>query len=252
MTKVVCYFCGRMASRGKEHVFPRWLVDHLGLRKNLGRHVHRSHAGAELSVRLHTFNSHVFGHVCKDCNAGRLSFLENKAKPAILALLGSQRRLGRTDALALSLWALKTSAVLNGASNYRRLVPREHFRGVREYQMPLGVHVDIGFLDEDVGIGWLQTQQILGLVNPHEAREMARRLATEGYVILLGIRRVAIRVVYLPMPGYSVRTVDPDDERRVCRIWPPAQLMYPIRSRRYPTLQDMLNVTTFEPDRAAA
>jgi hypothetical protein len=67
----VCPFCKRLleGNRSNEHVLPKWLLDHLGIR---GDQIAATHIKNDLativSQRRHTFNGLVNGRICETCN----------------------------------------------------------------------------------------------------------------------------------------------------------------------------------------
>ena len=130
---MTCIFCGSdlAGCRSKEHVLPQWALDEFGLRDELTMPTHFSQSGQVLSDRLHTYNGMVAGKVCQNCNSGWMSRLEVENKDLITALARGRRdTLDLQDGAAVGLarWAFKTALALHAASNYRRLVPVEHYR----------------------------------------------------------------------------------------------------------------------------
>ena len=92
MTKT-CVFCeGTLAGVGKgEHIFPQWLLKHLGLPKS-DLMFQGVGAAASLDVegkseRVHGTWSFLEGRVCTDCNTGWMERLETKARPTLKKLM---------------------------------------------------------------------------------------------------------------------------------------------------------------------
>ena len=85
----------------------------------------------------------VAGEVCKSCNAGWMSELEERAQPLLLAGVRPEkpRYLDCDAQLALARWFFKTAIVLNSSQNWRLLLPREVRHSARA-----GVHPDVRIL----------------------------------------------------------------------------------------------------------
>jgi hypothetical protein len=101
-----CIFCGRAARRSNEHVVPLWLQDWLGIKQSefvsrenifetqgpvfpgeplpsMSSKIHRSHAHKSL----------VYGSVCRSCNNGWMSRLEDAVRPTLFGLIPKDRSL---------------------------------------------------------------------------------------------------------------------------------------------------------------
>ena len=122
-----CVFC-RGAGLTREHVVPDWLTAILPEQAEWRGHdravVVPSADGQSRTVHLphrevrERFNAMTVKAVCRACNSGWMSELENQAKPAITAMVrGDPRRLGVRDTAAVARWAIKTAIVghLTGA-----------------------------------------------------------------------------------------------------------------------------------------
>lgn len=58
----------------------------------------------------------------------------------------------------ITLWAFKTVLVINAASNYRDIIPDDHFKHFYQYRMPpKDVKVHIGISQNDEGLKWVQS-----------------------------------------------------------------------------------------------
>lgn len=78
-----CIFCGKKPkSKNKEHVIPRWLMDHVGIANDVVRFGFSKTTG---SVREFAYKSFSFP-ACQDCNS-YFGSLEEIAKPILVKLL---------------------------------------------------------------------------------------------------------------------------------------------------------------------
>lgn len=123
---VACPFCGRRGLRTKEHVWAQWLHETEGARTLLqgtvgeriptpDQVVSRSEAGRyELRTdkpgRYAKWLPNVTVDVCKECNTGWMSRLENSAKAILGPFVfdGSSLRLSPDDLHVLAAWATKS------------------------------------------------------------------------------------------------------------------------------------------------
>jgi hypothetical protein len=107
----VCVFCGKRAN-SDEDVWPRWLL------KFIGGTTHRMDVvGKDARVkRSWPGNRLLVNRVCRECNNGWMSRLEDRCKPLIVHMsAGTPITLTRDDAVALATWAAKTTMMLDYA-----------------------------------------------------------------------------------------------------------------------------------------
>jgi hypothetical protein len=147
-----CLFCGEPDYvRGKEHVFPLWLLEEFEL-KNYQTCVSQVYVeefdtlygfgvtyfpGRRIGFRSelkrqHALSAFVNGGVCKDCNNGWMSELEQEARPILVPLIQGHkhpRDLKKQESFTLALWAMKTAYALHFAVGTTRVnVPISHPR----------------------------------------------------------------------------------------------------------------------------
>src|SRR5262249_46312888 len=149
------------------HVWPQWLEDVLGVRGKVSAWVHRSVAGKAVGRRVQNTASVVLGQVCGDCSHGWMSELEGRVSPLVQSLLPGivGKTLPADDAGTLVIWAFKTAIVLNAASNYRHIVPEEHYAHLYStQQIPARVVVDASSLRDNLGVTSVQSQHFTGVV----------------------------------------------------------------------------------------
>jgi hypothetical protein len=162
-TNRVCPFCASSlaAKRSREHVFPKWLLKVLGMASWSVRTSHYDSAGVEKNVRRHTLDQLVLGGVCRECNHGWLSTLEQTAGPLVRSLAFGHRgvqSLDPAERFTVSRWAIKTAVTLNLASGFEREFPQ---RVVREFAaqplaIPSGLFVLAAQRSGPSTIDWLQ------------------------------------------------------------------------------------------------
>ena len=103
-----CIFCRRRANT-KEHVWADWLLKKIprrrGIRGERGKETfYIPGPDAELVVRF----------VCKRCNSGWMSDIENDAKPAIAAMVRDiSFPLDASQQRTVAMWAVKTAMILD-------------------------------------------------------------------------------------------------------------------------------------------
>lgn len=161
---MTCIFCrNSLTGRGsKEHIVPQWALDEFKLRDELVMPTHFSTDGEVLSDRLHPYGSLLAGRVCGRCNNGWMSRLEDENKSLITELgHGAETRLDlrMNEAVGLARGAFKTALVLHAASNYRKIIPEEHYHHMvlNPATLPAGVHVVGKTWPLRCGFSWVQS-----------------------------------------------------------------------------------------------
>jgi hypothetical protein len=207
-----CLFCGQglkaKGGRTKEHAIPRWLLRHFDIEGQLieGAWMSAADGYKAKDTRPQVLGSLVQGSVCADCNGGWMSTLERDVQPLLLALADGNRsvaRLGNSERLLLSRWAVKTCAALNHASNFHRLV-RPLQAGAVESGPPVeGTFVFAGQLPDNPTdpIYWTQSVGAGPMVVPPDTDldEVLIDLQ-EGWRITLLVGRLLLLTTYVP-PG---------------------------------------------------
>lgn len=106
-----CIFCGQRGKKSKEHIWPVWMHEYLG-KEGDGNHVresttfkNREHIeGSKLERQGYLFSTK-FRVVCRSCNNGWMSQLEEDTKPVLVKLMkGDKLKLQKADQRLLSRW----------------------------------------------------------------------------------------------------------------------------------------------------
>jgi hypothetical protein len=220
MSKVICRFCGKRATRAKEHAWPQWLLKTTELSDAFTRETHAGIGGAVVDQRVQSFDSMQDGHVCATCNNTWMSELENAAKPIIekIAASGSLHVLTHDEAPCLALWAFKTAIARNAVSNYRKIVPASHYKYLYANRaVAPRVYVDAAICPTHKGLSGLQSQTLAGLVKHGGAAQSV--LSAGLYNVVLAVESLLMRVIYFASQGYEVLPA-PDAAARVLRLHP--------------------------------
>jgi hypothetical protein len=204
----LCLFCGN-TDLSKEHVFAQWLLEELDLRKKKMRMQHSTILGLQISERPLTLSTLINGLVCKRCNNGWLSQIEGRVKPHLLNLLkGSLTLALQEQHQLLSLWIYKTAIVLNYASNYRKIVPKRHFKYLNVHRrIPENVCVLFGFSEEAEELDWIQSQTIIHIGNRKISKEPRFK---DIYKITFQLNHILFKVIYSPFYQYQYLHDSPD------------------------------------------
>lgn len=105
-----CLFCGQPAN-SREDAWPRWIVDRFYAEEPVA--VSAERRGEVLSPWRVRKPELKVRHVCRDCNNGWMSKLEETVKPILDPLLAGHRRgFDEGAQMTLAVWAVKTAMVL--------------------------------------------------------------------------------------------------------------------------------------------
>lgn len=126
---------------------------------------HITVVGVTKSRRSHSLDSFVNKRICVGCNGGWMKKLEDSSRKWIIRLMNLDgvdeksfwNELGK-DYKNLAKWAYKTAIVLNYSSNYRKIVPEDHFHLLYCSKIPNGVHINIAFTNSNKELEWIQSQ----------------------------------------------------------------------------------------------
>lgn len=133
-----CVFCGAPKVT-REHVLPAWLSAVL---PGQGRfYLAEAHAAANGNVQSQWSADRLdktVKRVCRECNQGWMSTLEQEAKPVLTPLIQGQRRLVQGAQALIATWMIKTAMMceLGRLRPAQEFTPASHHRHVFEHQQP--------------------------------------------------------------------------------------------------------------------
>jgi hypothetical protein len=225
MSKIICIFCKQNRDRAKEHIWPKWLQKKMTGSTNWQYEgIHRSSFYFPLSVRTHTGERLVLGNVCAICNNGWMANLENHFIP-ILEKIQSKSSglisLSKSERNILSIWAFKTCLVINAGSNYRRIIPPEHYQHLYDYKaIAKDVKVDLAYLNDYEKLKWIQAPMQFAITSNKEAEKNPQLLNNNNYNIAMQIGNFGMRVSWFKdCKAEGFEQLNLHDEK-VLRIWP--------------------------------
>jgi hypothetical protein len=193
-----CWFCDvRSGRRSKEHIFPRWMLDHFGAADEMVHPTRMTAFGELASERpARPLRAHVNGEVCAGCNNGWMSSLETAAK-GILTRRPLRQRIPSDEAEVLARWFIKTAVNLNVSQPFRLLVdaPARHALATR---IPDRFAVYLFRVRRQNGVvDWVQKGVDSGLVPSEMAGEFTR-LTQLTLVTHIRVADVVGVVTYVP------------------------------------------------------
>jgi hypothetical protein len=210
-----CLFCGSAQRLSKEHIIPQWLLRELGLTDQQLMMSHTSVFGVTKSQRTHRFMRLVNAMVCKKCNSGWMSALEVSVQDSITKLMHLDDRSAirslAEDYKTIAKWSFKTAIMLNYPTNYRRIVPEEHFHSLYQSGIPEGVYINLAFTENtDIVVQWRQSQTIITIGDQGHAIP-----PKDVYKITMQFKHLLLRVCYISFNGF----VQGDNEASIA-LWP--------------------------------
>jgi hypothetical protein len=203
-----CLFCGAALAgvRAREHVFPRWLLRRRGAeRSSFCVQWTSDVSGEKFGERTQSMESLVAGRVCKACNNGWMSRLEQAVDDYLVELMDANRTLtslSRSEGEDLARWAVKTAFAYRSADIAPTLVEARHARELAEGRMP-PVHVVGRQASVDAGLGCYATQRWLVSYPVDERKAVEARVGRSHKTILL-LGRLLIAVCHWPDPGWPL------------------------------------------------
>lgn len=200
-----CLFCAApLTESAREQVIPQWLIGYLGVRdEDLFQGIAQTRDGALLKQRTHTAESVAESRVCKQCNTGWISSLENQVRPFLMDLMTGQRTLHALSAeerLILGRWAAKTAFVLSHAAPLDAVVPEDQPRTLREFSdtLPAGVGVFANQHEHTRKFSYVQKNHWLRFSEEEQPEHPQR------YKIALQLQNLLLLVAHWPPPTRMV------------------------------------------------
>ena len=221
-----CIFCGCVGRMTKEHIWPRWFGKLL-VKKSGASYVADSFVGegkgpvsrSSNTERQGDLTTMKFRVVCKSCNSGWMSDLEQKAKPIILSQFGNPSPLSREEATILSKWVVMKVMVAEFAQPNTLLTPNADRKEMQASQaIPDYFSVYLATHATEEHVGYLRHSGSFSKSasgpEPPIPRECDRNTQTVTFVIgLLVFHVVAKRVANL-----AEEQLNPPI--KLLRLWP--------------------------------
>ncbi|MCL5130582.1 hypothetical protein [Algibacter sp. L4_22] len=226
MGKIICKFCNEKKDKSKEHIWPKWLQKHIvGNTKGNFRGSHILMSSGVVSERNQSGESLVFGNICTDCNNGWMANLENEFRPIYLEIesdYSKLKRLSKKERIIICKWTLKTIMMINAGTNYREIIPDNHYKHLFEYRnLPKDIKVDISYINSEENLMWEQSNITMASMKTNDSNKYdPYDLTRNSYVITLQIKNFGIKVIHysgLKEKGYEI---SPSDIEKSLRIWP--------------------------------
>ena len=239
-----CVFCGKSPTT-REHVVGAWVAPLFPeLKSIVGTGEIIRPGKPALLYKIPIFDQKVKA-VCKACNNGWMSRIENGVAPFLGPMLVSAKktRLRPSHQKLLATWAVKTALMLQQINASHEVIPNSEYEGFYAVkQPPKGYTVWVGWrpITNDIRSGrkpFTQTRSqrisLLSPTSPESAREFERE-SREGAVFFrstFAIGSVAFQVFGHTMQGdvrHGIVTSDPRLDilrfiwpRRPTQWWPP-------------------------------
>lgn len=166
-----CIFCGTKGNKSKEHLWPEWMHEFLGAEGN-GNNVRESdtyrdtaHKDNKKLERQGYLFTTKFRVVCRACNNGWMSRLEEEAKPSLIPLVkGKAICLNEVEQNIVAKWIAMKTIVGEHAEKGLHVTPEEDRRKFKEqgtipdyYSIYLSIH------GERDMTGWLRMSNTLSV-----------------------------------------------------------------------------------------
>lgn len=224
MSNVHCIFCKQDRDKAKEHIWPKWLQEKMIGTTNWSYSGTHDSISFPISFRKHTGENLVLGDVCKMCNNGWMSNLENNFRPIIEKIqmnTNGLKLLSKYERNIFSVWAFKTSIVINAGTNYRKVVPLKHFHHLYENKsVAKDIKIDTCYIKEHKKLEWIQTQ-LNYAVGPIKKMERSPVLLTDNnYNITMQIGNLGIRVSWYKKCKANGFILSNSENQKTLQIWP--------------------------------
>lgn len=166
-----CIFCGKKGNKSKEHLWPEWMHEYLPSVGD-GSHVRESNSfqwkqpidEMMLKRQGHLFTTK-FRVVCKDCNSGWMSRLEESVKPIFLKMIkGEKLSLHKSDQELLSRWIALKVIVGEHAEKGIHVTPKKNrYLLMEENKVPEYFVIYVCSHDTKSDTAWLRISNTLAL-----------------------------------------------------------------------------------------
>ena len=159
-----CIFCGQKGKKSKEHLWPVWMHEYLG-KEGDGNNVrestsfkNREHIGGSKFERQGYLFTTKFRVVCRSCNSGWMSKLEEAIKPVLLKLVkGEETKLQEEDQKLLSRWIAMKVITGEHAEKELQVTPKEdRFLLKEKGEIPEYFAIYVSTHTTEAASGWLR------------------------------------------------------------------------------------------------
>ena len=224
-----CIFCGRKGGISKEHFWPDWLGLYLPKRDG-DRHISEIHAAEgkapkQLQNRTERQGSVITKKirvVCRECNNGWMSALEEKVKPILIGLLKEHvGKLDKEQISDLSLWVTVKTIVGEHAEGDIVLTPStDRHQVYKEGVIPDYFRIFAGIHSSDTNAGYVRHSTTISRTmdgpKPPLSPEVQRNIQSVSFLV----GPLVLHVIAARVADFSI------DEtfsfRDLVRLWPPS------------------------------
>lgn len=253
MAKKKCIFCNKISKRSKEHIWPKWLQKHLtGDTKSYYRGTHISFSTVSvISDRTQTGESLVFGSICEDCNNGWMSNLEVEFKKIFLQIESDYNylhQLNKIDRQTISIWGLKTAMMINAGTNYRQIIPNDHFEHLYKHRTPpRNTKVDIGIINTEDKLKWEQSNFQMEVCMNTKYEDLDPYESTrDSYIVTLQLKNLGIKISHYRDCKEKNYNIPESRDKKSIRVWPYRKNSFFKTSNYYEDIASMHSDTVIE------
>jgi hypothetical protein len=231
-----CVFCGREGLT-REHVWPNWINTILPEGVELEVSKTQTDPKSEVTKPLgSSWRSVSFDltvrRVCRDCNGGWMSRLEEAAKPLLVPLiLGGSALLGAEDRQLLATWALLRVIMAEYIDPTQISAPEAHRRWVFKERKPPrhGVYIWMAGYEGEDSAGFYRHVPLASHLASNYRPEQVN-----SYGVTFGIYKLVFQVfgaTTAPRTGGDLRQGGDLAEKTV-RLWPPVRGVFQVPPER--------------------
>ncbi len=233
MARGICYFCREDRILSKEHYFPKWTRKHVPIGKNV-----TANNFSTGEVKNRDVGTLTFQHVCKECNGGWMSGIQNRAKPHIVPLLTAERwnAISSDAAEAISAWSVMTAMVCAGevGPEVTEIAPAERRDFALTEEITPDWQIWIGRSPHGPDRGGSRWHIICR--DGHEVNGIRKPWIIEGFLIGQIFVMLIGKLIVLAWNGsHQTQNIAPLPKWGMVRIWPSSGIEVNPPSRAFPT-----------------
>lgn len=224
-----CIFCRKKGDISKEHFWPEWLGQYLPKSSN-DRNISELHAAeGKFSKRLQNRTERQgnvitkkIRVVCRECNNGWMSALEEKVKPIIVSLLQDHSyKLNKEKINNLALWVAVKAIVGEHAAGRMALTPSDdRYLVYKDHTIPEYFRIFVGIHSSETKAAYIRHSTTVSRKkdgpDPPLPPDVRRNIQTVNFLVgPLLLHVIAARVTRLNIDEVFSSSV-------LVRIWPPS------------------------------